>query len=212
MPYADLDAFDHDRRLAAVPDLFTVDEEVRRVFLILEAGAALLLGSLLSYAAAATLILRLVGGLIRSGYAGRGFWSNVAVMVLVTLITAAAHLVQIALWALALLLCGQVADFEKAFHLSAQNYTTLCYGDILLAERWRLLGPLEAMTGLLFFGLSTAVLFAVMSHLIAIHLRSHVGELRVSRFPAFCQGFASRRTRGPSSPFRETNLGYRKEP
>jgi hypothetical protein len=145
------------------------------VFLILEAGAALLLGCLLSYAVAATLILRLVAGLIRSGYAGRGFWSNVAVMVMVTLITAAAHLVQIVLWALAFLLCGQVADFEKAFYLSAQNYTTLSYGDILLAERWRLLGPLEAMTGLLFFGLSTAVLFAVMSHLIASRLRREIG-------------------------------------
>jgi len=144
------------------------------VFLILEAGAALLLGCLLSYAVAATLILRLVEGLIRSGYAGRGFWSNIAVMVIVTLITAAAHLVQIVLWALAFLLCGQVADFEKAFYLSAQNYTTLCYGDILLAERWRLLGPLEAMNGLLFFGLSTAVLFAVMSHLIANRLRALV--------------------------------------
>jgi hypothetical protein len=93
-----------------------------------------------------------------------------------TLITAAAHLMQNALWALAFLLCGQVADFEKAFYLSAQNYTTLCYGDMLLAERWRLLGPLEAMTGLLFFGLSTAVLFAVLSHLIAIRLRGHVGD------------------------------------
>jgi hypothetical protein len=126
---------------------------------------------------AVTLILRLVEGLIRSGYAARRFWSNVAVMVVVTLITAAAHLVQIALWALAFLLCGQVADFEKAFYLSAQNYTTLCYGDILLAEHWRLLGPLEAMTGLLFFGLSTAVLFAVLSHLIASRLRGEIGGL-----------------------------------
>jgi hypothetical protein len=31
MPYADLDAFDHDRRLAAVPDLFTVDLVTRYV-------------------------------------------------------------------------------------------------------------------------------------------------------------------------------------
>src|SRR5262249_4444612 len=96
-------------------------------------------------------------------------------MVIVTLITAAAHLAQIALWALAFLLCGEVGDFEKAFYLSAQNYTTLCYGGILLAERWRLLDPLEAMNGPLFFGLSTAVLFAVMSHLIANRLRGEVG-------------------------------------
>ena len=97
-------------------------------------------------------------------------------MMIVTLILAAAHLAQIALWALALLLCGQISGFERAFYVSAQNYTTLSYGDVLLPERWRLLGPLEAMTGLLFCGLSTAVLFAVMSRLIIDHLRREVGH------------------------------------
>jgi hypothetical protein len=121
-----------------------------------------------------TLILHAAAALIRRGYRGSGFWRNVAVMMIVTLILAAAHLAQIALWALALQLCGQVSGFETAFYVSAQNYTTLSYGDVLLAERWRLLGPLEAMNGLLFFGLSTAVLFAVMSHLIANRLRAFV--------------------------------------
>ena len=96
-------------------------------------------------------------------------------MTIVTLIRAAAHLTQIALWALALVLCGQMSGFERAFYVSAQNYTTLSYGEVLLAARWRLLGPLEAMNGLLFFGLSTAVLFAVMSHLIGNHLRAEAG-------------------------------------
>ena len=146
------------------------------MFLILAGGAALLLGSLLSYGAAMALILHAAAALIRRGYRGWGFWRNVAVMMIVTLILAAAHLAQIALWALALLLCGQVSGFERAFYVSAQNYTTLCYGDVLLPERGRLLGPLEAMNGLLFFGLSTAVLFAVMSHLIVIHLRAEIGH------------------------------------
>jgi hypothetical protein len=145
------------------------------MFLILATGTALLLGSLLSYAVALALLLHAVA-LVRSGYLGRGFWRNVAVMLIVTLIVAAAHLTQIALWALALLPCGQVSGFERAFYLSAQNYTTLCYGDVLLPERWRLLGPLEAMNGLLFGGLSTAVLFAVMSHLIAHHFRAEIGH------------------------------------
>jgi len=146
------------------------------VFLILGAGAVLLLGGLLSYGMAMALIIQVMAGLIRSGYAGQGLWGNVGVMTIVTLITAAAHLVQIALRALALLLCGQVSGFETAFYVSAQNYTTLSYGDVLLAQRWRLLGPLEAMNGLLFFGLSTAVLFAVMSHLIVIHWRAEIGH------------------------------------
>jgi hypothetical protein len=144
------------------------------MFLILAGGAALLLGCLLSYGAAMTLILHAAAALIRRGYRAYGFWSNVAVMMIVTLILAAAHLAQITLWALALLLWGQISGFETAFYVSAQNYTTLSYGDVLLAQRWRLLGPLEAMNGLLFFGLSTAVLFAVMSHLIGNRLRAFV--------------------------------------
>ncbi|MFI5456259.1 MAG: ion channel [Isosphaerales bacterium] len=96
-------------------------------------------------------------------------------MAIVTLITAAAHLIQIALWAVAFLVCGQVSTFETAFCLSAQNFTAFGYGAVMLSERWRLLSPLEATNGLLFFGISTAVLFAIMSSLIANRLRIETG-------------------------------------
>src|SRR5262249_34513427 len=88
------------------------------------------------------------------------------VMMVVTLITAAAHLAQIALWAVALMLCGEIATFEKALYCSTQNYTALGYGDVPMSERWRLLGPLEAINGLLLVGLSTAGMFGVLSRLI----------------------------------------------
>jgi hypothetical protein len=39
------------------------------------------------------------------------------------------------------------------------NYTTLGYGDVVPVERWRLLGPMTAMNGVLLFGWSTAVIF-----------------------------------------------------
>jgi hypothetical protein len=60
---------------------------------------------------------------------------------------------------------------ERAFYFSAENYTALGYGDIMLSDRWRLLGPLEAINGLLLFGLSTAVMYAVMSRLITNRLQ-----------------------------------------
>jgi hypothetical protein len=138
-------------------------------------ATALLFCSLLSYGMAMHLIVRMVVTLIRRGYGELGFWKNTAVMAIVTLTTAAAHLTQIALWAVAFLLCGQISTWETAFYYSAQSYTALGYGDIQLSERWRLLGPLEAINGLLFFGLSTAVLFAILSHLIANRLRTETG-------------------------------------
>jgi hypothetical protein len=145
------------------------------MFLALLVGTSVLLGSLLSYAMAMDLIVRLVVQLIRSGYTGQGFWKNVAVMMIVTLITAAAHLIEIALWAVVFLMCGEISTFDKAFYFSAENYTALGYGDILLSEQWRLLGPIEAINGLLLFGLSTAVLFALMSRLITNRLRRRLG-------------------------------------
>ena len=104
-------------------------------------------------------------------------------MAIVTAITAAAHLTQIAVWAAALLAVGEISTFEKAFYYSAENYTALGYGDIILSRGWRLLGPLEAINGLLLFGLSTAVLFAVMSHLIANRLRYQRGPRGEDKLP-----------------------------
>jgi len=145
------------------------------MLLPLMVATALLVGSLLSYGTAMNLIVRVVVRLIRSGHSELGFWKGIATMAIVTLIMMAAHLTQIALWAVAFLLCGQISTFETAFYFSAQNYTALGYGDIQLSERWRLLGPLESINGLLFFGLSTAVLFAILSQLIANRLRTETG-------------------------------------
>ena len=137
-------------------------------------GAALLLASVLSYAVAISLIVRVVARLIQADYTGLRFWKNLTGVTLVLVITAAMHLTQIALWAVAVLLCGAISDFERAFYCSAQNYTALGYGDALLPERWRLLGPLEAINGFLFFGLSTALLFAIISRLLANRLYAEI--------------------------------------
>ena len=147
------------------------------MFLPLLVGIGVLLGSLLSYGMATDLIVRVVVRLIRNGYAEQGFWRSVAVMMIITLITAVAHLTQIALWAPVFLMCGEISTFEKAFYFSAVNYTTLGYGDIVLSERWRLLGPLEAINGILLFGVSTAIMFAVLSRLITNRLRWQFGRL-----------------------------------
>ena len=145
------------------------------MILPLVVATVLLFGGLLVYGAAMHLIVRMLVTLIRSGSRELGFWKSTAAMAIVTLITAAVHLTQIALWAAAFLVCGQVSTLETAFCLSAQNFTAFGYGDVVLSERWRLLSPLEAANGLLFFGMSTAVLFAIMSQLIANRLRSETG-------------------------------------
>jgi hypothetical protein len=134
-------------------------------------GTGVLLASVLSYGMATALLAQVVVRLIHRGYAGPGFWKNVVIMAVVTLSTAAFHLAQIGVWAAVLLACEESPTFERAFYVSGENYTALGYGDIMLSDRWRLLGPFEAVNGLLLFGLSSAVMFAVLSHLIARRLR-----------------------------------------
>jgi hypothetical protein len=46
------------------------------------------------------------------------------------------------------------------------NYTSLGYGDIVMSASWKLLGPIEAANGLLMFGVSTAMIFAVIQRLV----------------------------------------------
>ena len=135
-------------------------------------GTGLLLASLLSFAIAIALVVSLMSRVIRTGYSGESFWKNVAIMIVITLVMAAMHLMEIALWATAFRASGEISTFENAFYFSAQSYTTLGYGDIVLSDRWRLLGPLEAINGVLLFGLSTAVMFAALSRLVSGRLHS----------------------------------------
>jgi hypothetical protein len=135
-------------------------------------GTGLLLVSLMSFAVAIALVVRLMSRVIRTSYSGESFWKNVAIMLVITVVMAAAHLIEIALWAAAFRAISEISTFEKAFYFSAQNYTTLGYGDVVLTDPWRLLGPLEAINGVLLFGLSTAVMFSALSRLVAARFHS----------------------------------------
>jgi len=102
----------------------------------------------------------------RLGRAGVNFWSDVGIVTLALSFILAAHLVEVALWAILFRICGEFPDFGTAYYHSAVNYTTLGYGDLLLTPSWRLLGPLEAADGMLMFGVSTAIIFSVIQRLI----------------------------------------------
>jgi hypothetical protein len=84
----------------------------------------------------------------------------------VLLIMLAGNLIQIGLWAWLFWLFGEFGDYGTAFYHSVVNFTTLGYGDLVMSEDGRLVGALEAANGVLMFGLTTAILFAVLDALI----------------------------------------------
>ena len=98
--------------------------------------------------------------------AGVSFWIDVVIVALVICIALAAHLAEIAVWAVLFMVCGEFRDFATAYYHSAVNYTTLGYGDLIMTPPWRVLGPLEAANGMLMFGVTTALVFAVIQRLL----------------------------------------------
>ena len=69
-----------------------------------------------------------------------GFDTYVISLVLVMLF--AGHLFQVAIWALLFMFLGEFNDFLTAYYHSTVNFASLGYGDIVMSEKWRLLGAL----------------------------------------------------------------------
>jgi hypothetical protein len=94
----------------------------------------------------------------------------IAVMIPTVSVLMAAHVIEVFVWALAYLIFDAAPAGAGLIYFAFVNYTTLGYGDVLPVERWRLLGPLTAMTGMLLFGWSTVVIFEVLRRtLVRVH-------------------------------------------
>src|SRR5271166_6666798 len=65
-------------------------------------------------------------------------------------------------------------SWESAFYFSASSYATVGYGDVVLPSKWRLLGPLERIVGMLISGIYVGLLFAVITHLVEGKSRSRL--------------------------------------
>jgi hypothetical protein len=77
------------------------------------------------------------------------------------------HLAGIAVWGLFYFWQGCLPDAESALYFSSVTYTTVGYGDLVLPKPWRMLAPIEALTGILMCGLSTGLFFALVNRWIS---------------------------------------------
>ncbi|WP_454734869.1 ion channel [Cupriavidus necator] len=87
---------------------------------------------------------------------------DILMLAMVMLVTLLGNFVQMAIWAVLFMLLGEFSDYATALYHSGVNFATLGYGDIVMSQRWRLLGPLEAANGILMFGVSTSVMTAAV--------------------------------------------------
>jgi len=109
------------------------------------------------------LINETVVGALRGRKAHHHFTVMFAVaMSLTVLLATFLHALEAVLWAAAYRLLSALPDAKTAMLYSLSAITTYGHASALLAEHWRLLGTLEALNGMLLFGLTTAFLFALI--------------------------------------------------
>ena len=156
---ADASTRAHHRVMPTSTDQFAI-------WLPLAVGISVIICTILIHSLPLSATIHLVRREMRLGWAGPSLGHNLVIVVVVVMVALAAHLIEIALWAGVFVICGEFTAFGPAFDHSAVNYTTLGYGNVVMTPSWRLLGPLEAADGMLMFGITTAMILAVIQRFI----------------------------------------------
>ncbi len=140
------------------------------VSLVIAAGMYAL--TLCTLMAPTILFIRIVTSKGENNLTRPSYPMNIFLLQMAAAVLLLSHLVNIALWAMLFCLCGEFTEFETAYYYSAVTYSSLGYGDLVMSPRWRLLGPLETIDGIVMFGISTALVFALLDRMIARRLKN----------------------------------------
>jgi hypothetical protein len=154
--------------------LFAIEETVRRMIQIhhmpilapLSVGVAVSISMIMIHLLPLRATVNLIRREKRLGRIGANSWLDMGIFMQVILYASLAHIIEVALWGVLFIICGEFSDFGAAFYHSAVNYTSLGYGDVIMTPSWRLLGPLETANGMLLFGVTTAMVIAILQRLI----------------------------------------------
>ena len=97
-------------------------------------------------------------------------------LILVFAVVITLHLIETGIWATFYYLYGLFGTYETALYFSLGTYSTIGYGDVVLPDRWRLLGGIEGISGVLLCGLSAAFIFAVVNASFQMRMQSRSGR------------------------------------
>ncbi len=84
-----------------------------------------------------------------------------------TLVAIILHAIEAAIWAGVYLALGALPDSKSAVLYSLSAMTTYGHEHFDLANHWQLMGALEALNGMILFGLTTAFLYGMIRELLA---------------------------------------------
>ena len=93
-------------------------------------------------------------------------WRSTTILIEAFAAVVVLHLTETTIWAIFYQTWQLFPNFESSLYFSLTSYTTIGFGDVVLPDRWRLLGGIEGFSGILLSGLSTAFLFLIVSALL----------------------------------------------
>jgi hypothetical protein len=130
-------------------------------------GAAVSVCNIAIHALVAATVVQILSRIARANHTvQQSMRSTIVMIATVSVVTVpvlmAAHFSEVLVWSLAYAIVGAAPAGADPVYFAFVNYTTLGYGDVTPVARWRLLGPITAMNGVLLFGWSTAVIFEVL--------------------------------------------------
>ena len=146
-------------------------------------AAALVTATLGLQCAGMAILINWARAVIMRGVKGLNAWRIALLIIRFTTVTIILHIIQIVLWAGFYRSCC-LPSWESGFYFSAASYSTVGYGDVVLPQVWRTLGPMESIAGVLMCGLSVSALFAIMLRMVEAETHS---SAKATRPPASIQ-------------------------
>ena len=98
-----------------------------------------------------------------------------------TLLATLLHALEAAVWACVYLALHAMPDGKSALLYSLNAITTYGHSDLYLTPRWQLMGALEALNGMLLFGLTTAFLYGMLQRVLPQHWQESIREEECAR-------------------------------
>jgi hypothetical protein len=125
----------------------------------------LLIALTLAFHATAVVMLGIVAVKIQVRLETRGLWKLVPIMICMVavlgLLLAVVHGIECGIWAVAYLRLDALESPRDALLFSIDSMSTRGASGLTLQSHWQLMGVLEAINGMLLFGVSIAWLFTV---------------------------------------------------